>query len=57
MSCVNDDYGVGIIRVERGGQLLAPNDNPFYEYYKFWDNRREYLNLIEPEEFLELFEL
>ncbi len=57
MRCVNDDYGVGIIRVERGGQLLAPNDNPFYEFQRFADNRKEYLNLIEPDEFLELFEL
>ena len=57
MRCVDDDYGVGIIRVERGGQLPAPNDNPFYEFQVFSDNRKEYLNLISPEEFLELFEL
>jgi hypothetical protein len=57
MACVNDDYGVGIIRVERGGQLPAPNDNPLFEFGLFNYKRKEYLNLIEPSEFLELFEL
>jgi hypothetical protein len=55
MWCVEDDYGVGIIQF--GEQKLAPFDNPFYEYEVFNKNRKEYLNLISPEEFLKLFEL
>lgn len=53
MWCVNDDYGVGII--QRGSNGLAPADNPFYEYQKFNSKRKEYLNLITPEEFMNLF--
>lgn len=53
MWCVNDDYGVGIIQV--GEQELAPRDNPYYSYEIMNANRREYLNLITPEEFLGLF--
>lgn len=53
MWCVNDDYGVGII--QRGEQQLAPNDNPFYSYKVMDLNRKWHLNLITPDEFLELF--
>lgn len=53
MACVDDDYGVGLIRF--GQQTLAPNTNPFFEYKNFFANRREYLNLITPEQFLNMF--
>lgn len=53
MWCVNDDYGVGII--QRGEQQLAPNNNPFYSYAIMDLNRKWHLNLITPDEFLELF--
>jgi len=44
MCCIDTDWGVGVIR--RGSQTLAPADNTFYDYNKFAENRREYLNLI-----------
>jgi hypothetical protein len=53
MTCVDTDWGVGIIR--RGKQKLAPADNPYYSFAKFNSNRKEYLNLISPEEFLQRF--
>lgn len=53
MWCVDDDFGVGII--QRGKQKLAPNDNMFYSYLVMDKNRKEYLNLITPDEFIELF--
>jgi hypothetical protein len=53
MWCVNDDYGVGII--QRGEQQLAPNDNPFYSYKVMDLNRKWHLNLITPDEFMNLF--
>lgn len=51
MRCVDTDWGVGIIR--RGNQVLAPADNPYYSFNKFASKRKEYLNLISPEEFLQ----
>lgn len=51
MTCVDTDWGVGIIR--RGNQVLAPADNPYYSFNKFASKRKEYLNLISPEEFLQ----
>jgi hypothetical protein len=53
MWCVDDDYGVGIIQV--GEQKLSPDDNPFYSFKVMHERRKEYLNLITPDEFLELF--
>lgn len=53
MWCVNDDYGVGII--QRGEQTLAPGDNPYYSFEIMKARRAEYLNLISPEEFMNLF--
>ena len=53
MWCVDDDYGVGII--QRGSNGMAPGDNPYYSYEIMNARRREYLNLITPEEFLRLF--
>ena len=53
MTCVDDDFGVGII--QRGKQELAPNTNPMYEYNNFFANRSEYLNMITPEQFLNMF--
>ena len=53
MWCVEDDLGVGII--QRGEQELAPNDNPFYEYDIMDRNRKEHLNLITADEFMNIF--
>ena len=53
MTCVDTDWGVGIIR--RGKQKLAPADNPYYSFFKFNDNRKEYLNLITVDEFIQKF--
>ena len=53
---VNVDWGVGIISktVELGSSIK--NENPFYEYEKFANNRKEYLNLISFEKFKTFFE-
>ena len=48
MCCVDTDYGVGIIR--KGGQVLAPADNTFYDYNVLQENKKEYLNLISCDE-------
>lgn len=53
--CVNVDWGVGIISksFELGSSIK--NENPFFEYEKFANNRKEYLNLISFEEFKTFF--
>lgn len=53
MTCVDTDYGIGIIR--RGKQELAPFDNPYYDFNKFAERRKEYLNLITVDEFIQKF--
>jgi hypothetical protein len=55
MWCVEDDFGVGIIRF--GKQTLAPFNNPYYEYKVMDANRKEHLNLITSEQFLNMFPL
>jgi len=53
MACVDTDWGVGIIR--RGKQQLAPADNLYYSFSTFAERRKEYLNLITVEQFLQRY--
>lgn len=53
--CVVDtDWSVGIIRRSEN-TLKITNDNEFYSYNKFSENRKHYLNLITPSEFIEKY--
>lgn len=51
MAVVDTDWGVGLI--QKGNQVCCPFDNPFYEYNQFAENKKEYLNLISIQEFLQ----
>jgi glycosyltransferase involved in cell wall biosynthesis len=53
-SVVDTDWGVGIIQKSNKGNKII-NDNPYYTYEKFSSNRKHYLNLITPDEFLEQY--
>jgi len=47
------DWGLAIIN--KGNQECCEFDNPFYEYKKFEENRKKYLNLINLEEFYQIY--
>ena len=49
-SVVDTDWGVGIIQKSETPNMIV-NDNPYFSYNKFSENRKHYLNLISPEEF------
>jgi hypothetical protein len=53
-SVVDTDWGVGVIQKSKTPNMIV-NDNPYYSYNKFLENRKEYLNLITPQEFLETY--
>jgi len=49
MATVSSDWGVGIVRFHRSMlPKLEGNINPFYDFNKFEENRKEILNLIDP---------
>jgi hypothetical protein len=50
-STVDTDWGVCIIQKSNKENKII-NDNPYYSYEKFSINRKYYLNLISPQEFL-----
>ena len=50
-SVVDTDWGVGIIQKSETPNKIV-NDNLFYSYNKFSENRKYYLNLISPKEFI-----
>ena len=50
-STVDTDWGVGIIQKSNKENKII-NDNLYYSYKKFSNNRNYYLNLISPQEFL-----
>lgn len=50
-SVVDTDWGVGIIQRSNNPNNIL-NDNPFFAYNKFAENRKHYLNLISPQEFM-----
>ena len=52
MAVVNTDYGVGIIK--KGKQNLLNLDNKTLDYTNLEVNRKDWLNLISIEEFLNL---
>ena len=47
------DWGLAVIH--RGNQECCEFDNPFYEYRKFEENRKRYLNTINLEEFYQIY--
>ena len=47
------DWGLAVIH--RGEQECCKFDNPFYEYRKFEENRKRYLNTINLEEFYQIY--
>lgn len=47
------DWGLAVIR--RGEQECCEFNNPFYEYRKFEENRKSHLNLINIEQFYQLY--
>jgi hypothetical protein len=51
-SCVvvNTDYGIGIIRPDAAGKKII-NDNPFYAFRKFEQERERYIGLVSIEQF------
>jgi hypothetical protein len=51
---VNTDWGVGIIRKSQTGCRIT-NDNPFYAFRKFEQNREQYLGLISLQAFHEMY--
>ena len=53
-SVVDTDWGVGVIQKSKTPNMIV-NDNPYYSYNKFSENRKEYLNLITPQEFLDTY--
>ena len=50
-----DDLGWGLSIIHRGSQECCKFDNPFYEYKKFEENRKRYLNTINLEEFYQIY--
>ena len=50
-----DDLGWGVSIIQRGEQKCCEFDNPFYEYKKFEENRKRYLNTINLEEFYQIY--
>jgi len=53
--CVDTEWGIGILsKVHSLGKSIS-NDNPFYEYEKFSENRNYYLNLVSHEQLKEIF--
>lgn len=52
---LHNDLGWGVSIIQRGEQKCCKFDNPFYEYKKFEENRKEYLNLINLEEFYQIY--
>ena len=52
MFTVDTDWGVGVI--QKGVQECCSFDNPYYEYLYFESRKKEHLNLISVEEFLEV---
>ena len=50
-SVVDTDWGVGIIQYSETPNKII-NDNPYFSYNKFAENREKYLNLISTEEFI-----
>tara|TARA_R110000796_G_scaffold126827_1_gene241882 strand:- start:99 stop:776 length:678 start_codon:yes stop_codon:yes gene_type:complete len=50
-----DDLGWGLSIIHRGSQECCKFDNPFYEYKKFEENRKRYLNIISLEEFYQIY--
>jgi glycosyltransferase involved in cell wall biosynthesis len=53
-STVDTDWGITIIQKSLDGNKII-NDNPYYSYKKFSNNKKYYLNLISVEEFLEQY--
>jgi glycosyltransferase involved in cell wall biosynthesis len=53
-SVVDTDWGVGVIQKSKTPNMIV-NDNPYYSYNKFSENRKECLNLITPQEFLDTY--
>jgi len=52
---LHDDLGWGVSIIQRGEQKCCEFDNPFYEYKKFEENRKRYLNIISLEEFYQIY--
>jgi len=50
-SVVDTDWGVGIIQYSKTPNKII-NDNPYFSYNKFAENKKKYLNLISPNEFI-----
>ena len=50
-STVDTDWGVCVIQKSNKENKII-NNNPYYSYNKFSNNRKYYLNLISPQEFL-----
>lgn len=54
VSVVDCDWGVGVIQKSETPNMIV-NDNLFYAFDKFYKNRKHYLNLISPEEFIKKY--
>lgn len=52
--CIDTDWGVGVLSKEQKIGDGITFDNPFFEYYKLSENRKEWLNLIQFDELKEL---
>ncbi len=50
--CIDTDWGIGIISKNIDIGSAMENENPFYEFKKFDENRKEFLNLVSFEEFI-----
>lgn len=54
VSVVDTDYGVGIIQITNQLNYFV-NDNKYFSYRKFEQNKKYYLNLISVDEFLQKY--
>ena len=54
--CIDTDWGVGIISSSKNIGLSIKNDNPYFEFKKFDENRKYYLNLISFDKLKKLFD-
>lgn len=51
---VDTDWGVGVIQKSESDNIIL-NTNPYYSFNKFSENKQYYLNLISPQQFLDIY--
>lgn len=51
---IDTDWGVGLIQKSKTNNIIL-NNNPYYSFNKFSENKQYYLNLISSQQFLDIY--